>query len=343
VAKRKSSANNIQTLRSEFKTGSTKQIYLLEGENPEKVKGVVEYLTSTLLGDSGVAFNFHKYDGEQVGISPVLQQAVAIPMMCDSQVLWIKNSDKSVSEESMENALISYFEKPESSTVIIFSAKKYDGRKKWVKKAKSLGFFYDFSPPVGADLVNLTINEAKKNGLNLDRELAELLVELAGDDQIAVTTELAKIALIADDNGIAKREDILNLILDQRSVDVFSFVNAIGPGKTASGLEIYRKYLAEGRSVYEISPLLIWKIKQIALVQSLLEEGFDDRDIPGQAGMSPYAAKQSVAAARNWGSNGVKAALFACNQCEKDLKSSPLGPEAILERAILKICNPDHE
>ncbi len=341
MAKRKSPGNNIETLRSEFKSGSTKQIYLLEGENPDKVRGVVDYLSKSLLGESGAAFNFHKYDGDQHGIDKVLQQSVTIPMMCNCQVLWIKNAEKSVADQALEEALINYFDKPENSTVIIFSANKFDGRKKWVKSAKSYGYFYDLNPPKGFALVNSTITEAKKHGLILDDELAGLLVEMTGEDQVAITTELAKIALIVDDNGVAKRDEILKIILDQRSVDVFSFVNAIGPGKTATGLEVFRKYLAEGRSVYEIAPLLIWKIKQIVLVQSLLDEGVSENEIPGRAGMSPYAAKQSVLAARNWGSSGVKAALFACNQCEKDLKGSPLGPEIVLERTILSICNPD--
>lgn len=341
MAKRKSPGNNIQTLRSEFKSGSTKLIYLLEGENPDKVRGVVDFLSKSLLGESGIAFNFHKYDGDQHGIDKVLQQAVTIPMMCSCQLLWIKNAEKSVADQTLEEALINYFDKPESSTVIVFSANKFDGRKKWVKSAKSSGYFYDLNPPKGLALVNSTIIEAKKLGLILDDELAGLLVEMTGEDQIAIGTELAKIALTVDDNGFAKKDDILKIILDQRSVDVFSFVNAIGPGKTATGLEIFRKYLAEGRSVYEIAPLLIWKIKQIVLVQSLLDEGVSDRDIPSRAGMSPYAAKQSVVAAKSWGPNGVKAALFACNQCEKDLKGSPLGPEIVLERTILSICNPD--
>jgi DNA polymerase-3 subunit delta len=341
VAKRKPSSNNIQTLRSEFKSGSTKLIYLLEGENPDKVRGVVEYLSNTLLGESGAAFNFHKYDGDQHGIDKLLQQSVAIPMMSDCQLLWIRNADKSVSDQKLEDALVKYFDKPEQSSVIIFSANKFDGRKKWVKSAKAAGYFYDLNPPKGVALVTSTISEAKKHGLTLDSELAELLVEMTGEDQIAITTELAKIALIVDDNGFAKKDDILKIILDQRSVDVFSFVNAIGPGKTATGLEIFRKYLAEGRSVYEIAPLLIWKIKQIALVQSLLNEGLSEREIPGRAGMSPYAARQSIVAAKSWGLDGVNAALFACNQCEKDLKGSPLGPEIVLERTILSICNPD--
>ncbi|MCP4145075.1 MAG: DNA polymerase III subunit delta [bacterium] len=341
MAKRKPSGNNIQTLRSEFKSGSTKLIYLLEGENPDKVRGIVDYLSKMLLGDTGAAFNFHKYDGDQHGIDKPLQQAVTIPMMSNNQLLWIKNADKSVTDQALEEALLNYLEKPEQSTVIIFSANKFDGRKKWVKSAKSAGYFYDLNPPKGIALVSSAISEAKKHGLVLDNELAELLVEMTGEDQIAITTELAKIGLIVDDNGIAKREDILKIILDQRSVDVFSFVNAIGPGKTATGLEIFRKYLAEGRSVYEIAPLLIWKIKQIALVQSLLDEGVSEGEIPGRAGMSPYAAKQSIVAAKSWGLNGVKAALFACNQCEKDLKGSPLGPEIVLERTILSICNPD--
>lgn len=334
------SGPDFQQLRGELGAESYRPVYLLAGEDTHRMGGVVAYLKNKLLGESGAAFNYHAYDGDEAEVGQVIQQALSYPMMCSHQVLCVKRAERLVGDAGAEAGLINYVSKPAAETVLILMSEKVDGRKKWVKACKSAGFYYDFSPPRGRDLVGWVSRAARDKGLVMGRDLAELLTELVGDDLTALNGEIEKLALIsADAETPLDDEKMLAVILEQRSVDPFELVRLLGPGQGAAGLRVYHRYLAEGRSPFELAPLLIWRVKQVAQVASLKREGLGQSQIPGALGASPYAVKQASETAQRWGDEAVERALKACARCESALKGSPLGPEKVLERAILDICS----
>jgi len=334
------SGPSFQQLREELSRASYRPVYLLAGEDTHRMTGVVEYLKKKLLGDAGAAFNFHPYDGEEAEVGHVVQQALSFPMLGDRQLICVKRAEKLVSDPGAEVGLIKYLEKPATETVLILMSEKVDGRLKWVKACKSEGYHFDFSPPRGRDLVGWVTRTAADKGLSLSRDLSELLTELVGDDLNALSGEIEKLVLLAAESETPLDEaGLLEVILAQRAVDPFELVRLLGPGQGSTGLRVFNRYLAEGRSPYELAPMLIWRVKQVAQVASLKRDGLDTGQIPGALGASPYAVRQAAETADRWGEAGVDRAVRACIRCESAMKSSPLGPERVLERAILEICS----
>jgi len=337
--KRGQSGPDFKQLRAELSRAEYRPVYLLAGEDAHRMAGVVDFLKKKLLGDAGAAFNFHCYDGDDVEIGAVIQQALSYPMMCSHQVICVKRAAQMITDAGAETGLIKYLEKPAAETVMILMSNKADGRKKWVTACKSAGYLYDFSPPRGSDLVGWILRTAKDKGLSIGQDIAELLVELVGDDLTALTGEIDKLSLLAADVEVPLSEQqMLDVILAQRPIDPFELVKMMGPSQGAAGLRVYHEFLAAGKSPYELAPLLNWRVKQVAQVAALLRDGVGANQIPSVLGASPYAVRQAVTTAEKWGDVVVDRALKACARCEFDLKSSPLGPEKVLERAILEIC-----
>ncbi len=333
------SGPDFQQLRGELSRGEYRPVYLLVGEDAHRMQGVVDFLRKKLLGEAGAAFNFHVFDGDDAEVGDVVQQALSYPMMCSHQVIGVKRADQLVNDGGAEIGLIKYVESPAAETVLILMCNKADGRKKWVKACKSAGYHYDFSPPRGGDLVGWVLKTARGKELVLSQDLAELLVELVGDDLTALDGEVQKLALLSSEAETPLDEaQLLQVILAQRPVDPFELVKLLGPGQGPAGMRVYHEFLAEGKSPYELAPLLIWRVKQVAQVASLRREGLGDRQLPSALGASPYAIKQAVETADRWGEAMIDRALAACARCEAAMKSSPLGADRVLERAILDIC-----
>ena len=336
---RRGSAASFADLRREFKADQWRTCYLFEGEDTHRMAAMIEFLKKKVLGEAGVAFNYHVYDGGDTPLATALQQAFSFPLMCDKQVIWIKRVDEAVSGTDAEEGLLRYLADPSPQTILLATAVKLDGRKKWVKEFKASGCHFDFSPPSGAELIQWVKRKAAEQELELDEDLAVLLVELVGDDLNALQNEIAKLSLLVD-NGteILSSDRLREVIMSQRAVDIFELVKNLGPGKAPNGLRVYHKFLAEGRSPYELAPLLAWRVKQIAMVNACRSEGLADRDIMSRTGLSPYAFRAVDQAVRSWGGKSIGRALAACAECDSAVKSSPLGPEIVLERAILAIC-----
>ena len=304
-------------LRRELADGTIRPVYLLAGEDVLRTEGVVDWLRRTLLGDAGAAFNYHVYDGDDAGMDRVLQQALSYPMMCPRQLLWVKRAEQLLNDPAAEPALLKYLDSPTPETVLILMSEKVDGRKAWVKACKAAGCYFDMTPPSGRDLVDWTVRRARDKGLQLTRELAELLTELVGDDPAAIDGELEKVALIAADSAEKPNDaQLREVIMSQRAVDPFVLVRCLGPGHSREGLTTYHRFLGEGRSAFELAPLMIWRIKQVAQVAALRSEGQAEREIMQVLGISPFAARQALATAADWGREGVDRALEACYRCE---------------------------
>jgi len=147
------SGPDFQQLRDELAREKYRPVYLLAGVDTLRMAGVVDYLKKKLLGEAGMAFNFHAYDGDEAEVGHVVQQALSYPMMCSRQVICVKRAEQLVTDTVAEAGLIKYVETPAAETVLILMSEKVDGRKKWVKACKSAGCYFDFMPPRGRDLV----------------------------------------------------------------------------------------------------------------------------------------------------------------------------------------------
>lgn len=331
---------NFDSLRNELKKGELKPVYVADGADHHRLRSFVEYIVNSKLDDSARQFNYHKFDGEQDEFAAVYQQAMSFPMMAATQVIWVRHADKLLSDIANENRLLKYVDNPPAESILILSADKFDGRRKWTKIVKTAGYFYDFSPPVGSDLISWTLKYSQSLKLPLTLELAELLVDLVGDDQQAIQMELEKLgAVLCDEKVLPDADGFRDIIMANRPVDPFELVKEMGPGRLRNGMIKLRIYLDEGRSPYEIAPLLIWRIKQVAQVHDLLEEGLNAEQIREVLGISPYSARQAIDVARTWSRENVRKSVRAIGECERMMKSSPLEPQQILEKAVIEICS----
>ena len=149
-----SSVPNFQDLvNQDLKTGNFREVYLLSGDDSLRIEGVVEKIRKDAVGEAGSAFNFHKMYGDQVDVGRIVQQALALPMLGNIQVIWVKNVDLCLGAQDAQIAMEAYITKPVKETILILSSTKADKRTKWVKACVSKGFFFDFSPPEGEALL----------------------------------------------------------------------------------------------------------------------------------------------------------------------------------------------
>lgn len=96
-------------------------------------------------------------------------------------------------------------------------------------------------------------------------------------------------------------------------MDKLELVKQLGPGREREGLAAFQRFLSEGRSAFELAPLLVWRVKQVAQVAALRAEG-QPKAVPGLLGITPFAARQSLETARAWGDATVERALRAYHE-----------------------------
>ncbi len=339
-SKSSSSVPGFQELVSkDLKTGNYRPIYLFAGDDPLRMSGVVEKIRKDTIGDAGSAFNFHKLHGDQIGVERIIQQAMALPMMGNLQLIWVKNADLCLGTQDSQAALEKYILNPVKETILILTTGKADKRLKWVKSCVSGGYFFDFSPPKGEDLLQWVKKAADREGLELGRQEAEILCDLVGNDLLGLKNEISKLALFADQRGgNLSAQELSRIIMDQAELQGFDITNDLEPGKSREVLKTWFRLAEWGKTAYEISPLMVSRIRKGSMLSSCRGQGMSDKEIASLTGASPWGFRFLDPMIRGLGSKGIKKAMKTSLECDRKLKSSPMGPDIIIEKTIMELC-----
>ncbi len=316
-------------------------VYLLVGKDSLRIERVVFHIRDKLLGPVGTDFNFHVRSGDQTSIEEVLAQAVSIPMLGREQVIWVREADQCLAERNAEEALQRYLAAPVPETRLILSAAKLDGRKKWVRQCREAGILFDFSPPQGAEVTAWVRKEAAKFGLALPEPLPEVLIDLVGEDLHALTAEISKLALVAEESDSElDQQKLEEVVMAQASAGPFQLVDNMLPGRVVPALKVWRNLAGWGQRADDLAPLVLWRIRKQALVANLRAEGFQGQELARLAGLPAWVCERLVQNTTQLGNEGVKHSLTAGHRCDAFLKRWAIRPDLVLERAIYDFCTP---
>lgn len=323
----------------DLKTGRFRPVYVLAGPDTLRTEGVVEKIRKDALGPGGAAFNFHVFHADQTPFAKIFQQAVSLPMLAGRQVIWVKQAADLLERQESLDHFEKYLRDPVPQTILILSLERADKRKKWVKVCQEAGFFFEMLAPTGEGLIQWILKAAQKEGLPLQREQAQLLAELLGEDLLGIKNELDKLALLfADRPGGLAAEDLSRLIMDQAQLKGYEITENLQPGQAGQVLRTWFRLAEWGRNPHEIAPLVLSRIRKGYLLEAARQAGFTDQEIGALTAQNPWSFRYLATMIRNMGTPGLRSGLKVALQCDRQLKSSPLAPDAVFEQAILQLC-----
>ena len=326
-------------VNQDLKTGKYRPVYLLAGEDSLRIEGVVEKIRKDALGDSGTAFNFHVMQGDQVEVGRIIQQALALPMMAGVQLIWVKNADRALGDQDSQAHFEKYLAKPVPETILVLSAEKVDTRKKGVKACQAGGYLFDFTPPSGEALIQWVLKAAKREGLPMGHEEAAVLCDLVGNDLMSLKSEIDKLALLMEDRGTAlEPAEIRRIIMDQAALEGYEITANLMPGKAREVLTTWFRLAEWGKTAYEISPLLISRVRKGSILAFGRQAHLADKEIGALSGQNPWSFRYLEPMVRGLGPKGMSRALKVALECDRKLKSSPLKPSIIIEKTIMELC-----
>jgi DNA polymerase-3 subunit delta len=176
-------------------------------------------------------------------------------------------------------------------------------------------------------------------GLRVDQEVAERLVELAGDDTFVLQTEVDKLAACAGEGTVGLREVEL-LVAPTQETSHFALVDAWGARDVAGTLAACEARLREDEP-FVIAARLADYVARVRAVQMLLDEDLSVREIAERLGLKEFPARKQAGQAANYSREELDEALVRLAALDFALKGgSRLSPELELERALLDVTRP---
>lgn len=297
---------------TEWKKGSFKPVYWLEGEEPFFIDQVVDYAEKHLLNESEAGFNLTVFYGKDADWPSVVNACRRYPMFAERQVVILKEAQQMRDIEKLE----AYVDNPQPSTVFVVSYKdkKVDGRSKLAKVLKQKGEMLTTKKIYDSQLPEWAGQVVKQHGLSITQKALSLLVDHIGNDLSRIQNEIEKLAVNLNARKNITEDDIENYIGVSKEFNVFELQDAVARKDLPKAIRIVQYFEANPKAapIQLVLPALYNFFSKLYMLYGIPNP--DEKSAALALGVNPYFVKDYLAASRKYDYQGVERLLLLLHQ-----------------------------
>lgn len=257
-------------------------VYFYWGEDHFARDRAVTVLQTQALDASWASFNLDKISPDQPSaIIQALNQAMTPPFGIGGRLVVLTNTTLAVrcSDEVFAELERTLPMIPATTTLVLTSDGKPDGRIKSTKFLQKHAQIKEFSPPPPwkTDLISAQVRQvAQELGVKLDRTAVEALTEAVGNNTRQLYSELEKIRLFSSDAPQPLTAATIAPLITATSQSTLKLFAAIRQGKTPDALEMLGDLMRQNEPAPVIARTLVGQFRQYLWVKLMIESGERD-------------------------------------------------------------------
>lgn len=232
-----------------------------------------------------------------------------------------------------------YLKAPAPGSVLALVAEDTIKNAALVALCEKHGQVLQFDVPKSANLHAWVRGEFERLGAKADAEAARALVELCGDDVIALATEVDKIVAWSGGEPITRR-DVEELAAGGREAAAWALSDAWGARDLPAVLRACEVAL-ERKDPFLLAVSLASHVGRVRAAQALAEEGLRSKEVAARLKIKEFPARKALGHAENYTREELEAALVRLAELDAAIKgASRLSAELELERTLVAITRP---
>src|SRR6478736_4263564 len=320
------------TIISDWRKGTYKAIYWLEGEEEYFIDKVMKYAESNILNESETAFNLSVFYGKDADWAAIINACRRYPMFAERQVVLLKEAQQMRDIEKLE----AYIENPLTSTIFVVSykEKKVDGRTRLAKLLKEKGVVLTTKKLYDNQLPEWTEELVQSKELTISQKALMLLVDHIGNDLSRIENEIDKIAI-----NLGKRNNITETDVEQyvgvsKDFNVFELQAALATKNLSKAIQIIQYFEANPKAapIQLILPSLYAFFSKVFMIYGLNTR--DEKTIAASLGVNPFFIKDYLRTITLYSYADVEKLLLLLS--DYNLKSIGINNSGTADGSLLK-------
>ena len=322
----------MQQITQDIENRSFKRCYLLYGDEDYLRKQYKDKLVKALCPD-GDTMNFNRYEGKDIDIDRVIDQAETMPFFADKRLILIEDSGfcKSGGEK-----LADYLGDSSPDTVIILNEFAVDKRSRLFKAASSNGRAVEFTRQSEETLKKWILGRVRKEKKNIDARALENFLERTGDDMMTINNELEKLFSYVMNKDTITADDVDRIITVSTSSKVFDMIAAMAEKKQSKALDMYHDLLVHKETPFGILALITRQFNMMLQVYELKDDGHSSSHIAKAVGIPPFVEAKYEKQLKNFTYSRLRKALRDCAAADEAVKIKGMNPELSVELLIIE-------
>jgi DNA polymerase-3 subunit delta len=333
--------------------GDLLSVWLLTGEERLLRDQALSAIVKAALAGGLAELNLDKFTAGETPIDKVLGATRTVPMMAKRRVVvvrglerWDNASSSSDSDEEPNvkalpplDRLAEYAKSPVDTTCMILVAEKIDGRRKLVAAAKKGGFVVDCATVDGRALPGWIAARADAKGHAIDRDVCELIAEIAGPDLSYLDDVLERLSLYVGRGNPITEDAVAICVTRVRLADTWKLVDAASTKDLGKVLALFSDVYDPRDRGLPLVGAIAWSLRQLLKLDSALRDGASIDEAARRAGIYPaFRAKDHAKKLKAFRPRELERWLVVVQETDVALKSSRRAADAILEEMFTRLC-----
>ncbi len=312
--------------------------YLVYGEEPFFVNQVLRWFIENGVPEELRPFNYNRFDGDKITPKEVTIIAKSYPMGGKQRMIILDHAEKI---KDPEGHLLSYFNAPSKTTVMVLVAVKPDMRTTFFSRLKKQATLIGCRPLYDNEVPRFIQQEATRQGIRLTNDAIWQLKESLGKNPYLIQQELQKVApATAGGQRPLVAVDMLKSSTPGREHSVFELTSAVGEKDTRKALQLTACLLSEGEPPLMILSMLIRHFRMMAGAKEGLQSQ-PESVVGRQLSMPPSRVTLFLKQLRLWKGEEIRWAFDHFKEVDGQLKGGRTAPAIVLEGLMLALCEPE--
>lgn len=217
-------------------------------------------------------------------LTQLLDLAYSFPFGGGKKLFIIKNFEKFNDKKE----LVGYIKNPPEFTILVFTQpeKISDPSKEPYANLLTNRALFEARIATGEELIDWLLKKSKQHGINFTRDLAQLLVDIVGEEKNLLEMQLQKLLNYLSDKEKVTTEDVIRLASPTKEFTIFNLQDAIGKGNKAKAIEVAYNLLDSGMEIIAIINMLSKFVLTVSQIMELMKSGMNDNEAARLAGVS---------------------------------------------------------
>lgn len=320
-----------------LRDGDPGPLYFIHGKERYLVDRAVDLVRARVLDPRTRDFNYELFYGKEAGASKIVQAARTLPMMAKRRLILVRDADEMKADELA--GLIPYVNDPAPETCLVFVGEKIDARLKFFTAFKKKGVALKLDPLYERQLPDFVRGEARQRGVSIDAAAVQMIVDEIGAElgQLADAIERLALFVSAREDKTVGPADVDAVVATTRQRSVFELANAVGEGSRPRALSALSSLLGARESGVRIVAMLARHTRQLWITQELMQRTNDKFEVAQALGIPPFFVDDIMKQARRLDKARLERMHAGLFKADKDLKSSRIEDDRILELLVLDL------
>ncbi len=319
------------------KQNKQSSIYVVFGSDSYLVASAYEKLMNSLLPIEDRAGSVYEPQLDRTEISDVLDELNTVSMFSEKRIVVLKNAESFISE--YRASIEKYFDSPSPSSILVIVTSTWQKTTKLAKKLSSVGELIEVKELKSSQLpAYVSAYTKQKHQMTIDRQAAELLVSLAGDEPGRLCTEADKLAVYADGNKKITVSEVRTLVGNNRIFNAFAVLDAIANSNLPAALEKLRiMFAGDADSRFTVIGAFAYQLRRMFQAKAMLNKGLSRRQVEVNARVW-YNKEAFFRQLQKFTLEEIGSALRTLARADRDIKTGGTSPETVIEGLVVKLC-----